>query len=146
MRDFILAERPQGLAAGAPIAPEGLGRKLETARCRAAPRRVSVRAPVLLPFAAAVANDYVSLHPHKEIAQRWVVEHRDHAGPGARSAFSAWQDSLWGPWRVWCHCGASLEASHASCELIALVARPSVVRMNVDKWKGKTGDQTAIVW
>jgi hypothetical protein len=80
------------------------------------------------------------------IAQQWVALHRGHVRPGARSAFSAFRDSLWGPWRVWCHCGASLEASRASCDLICLVARPSVVRMEIDKWKAKTGDQTAIVW
>jgi len=78
-------------------------------------------------------------------SQQWVSEHRGHAAAGARSAFAAFRDSLWGPWRVWCACGASIVTSRASCELICLVARPSVLRMEIDKWKAKTGDQTAAV-
>lgn len=78
-----------------------------------------------------------------EYSRSWVVAHRGHVGDGAASAFSAWQDSLWGPWRVWCQCGDSLVTSRASCELICLVARPSVLRMDVEKWLAKAGDQTA---
>jgi hypothetical protein len=76
---------------------------------------------------------------------QWVAAHRAHVKPGARSAFGAFRDSLWGPWRVWCSCGASFETSRASCELICLVARRSVLRMDVDECRVKTGDQTAAI-
>lgn len=70
-----------------------------------------------------------------DYSQRWVAAHRGHAIAVGRSAFSTFAENLLGDWRVWCVCGSSILTTRASADMICLVARRDVLRMDVDRWK-----------